>query len=110
MAIRRKSKGVPAMKDCSEWLYYPDWVVAQTEIPIEQSDACIAAIDDGKRIGPGVLPPVRREYPRDGGGSSAAAARAMREAEAAVHRSDYIVARETGQACDFVDDTLRQRC
>lgn len=108
MAIRRKMKVVPAAKNRDEWIDYPDWVVAQSEIPIEEADAGIAAIDDGL-LGPGGLPPKTSDIARERGSSFAAAARAMREAEHAVQRSDWIVAKETARASRFVDDALGSR-
>jgi hypothetical protein len=106
MAIRRKpSKATTIVKSREEWFDYPEWAVVQSEIPIEEADAGIAAIDRGL-LGPGGEPPLPPTA-QGRGGSFAAAARAMREAEAAVHRSDWIVARETARATKFVDDTLR---
>lgn len=108
MAIRRKPGKVPPIVNSrEEWFDYPEWAVVQSEIPIEEAEAGIAAIDRGL-LGPGgVVPPL--PVPRERGGSFAAAARAMREAEAAVHRSDEIVARETARATRFVDETLGPR-
>ena len=99
MAIRRKPKVVSPVKTRDDWIDYPDWVVAQCEIPVEEADAGIAAIDNGLP-GPGGQPPRTSDIARECGGSFAAAARAQREAQAAVERSERIVARASRSVYD----------
>ena len=93
MVKKRKGSSEQAAKSGRLWLYYPDWVVAQSEIAVEEADAGIAAIDYGEWLGRRARPLVPSTTPRGGGGSFAAAARAQREAQAAVERSEWIVAR-----------------
>ena len=72
---------------------YAEWVVQESETPVEKADAEVAALD-----GPA---PLAAADPGFRG-----ADRALRDATAAVHRADLVVEKETARAFKFVDSAF----